>query len=291
MDALPGLFLGLSTGALGDEGEPIDLVDEDGGGAGPSSAGAGPSGSGAGPSSAAAAAADDSDVELVDEAVFRIAPCVAPGLRLGTTVLDGKRMTGLFATRRFDKCEALGSYTGTLMLGSEFDRTKKKIAKQYAYQLKPIEAEGTKLSFVIVPPFGADGQVDLKRFPLAALNEPPPRSVANVTMQQVTIPIEQMQKTGAPSDIVEPLTMLVAFSTRRVEKGEQLYLHYGGSYKDFRSYPVGSPSSVQCSNEVNRLFPSGVPWSCVVKIPRDLLDDEEDSGSDEEWKPGRRRRR
>ena len=33
MEALPGLFLGLSTGALGDEGEPIDLVDEDGGGA------------------------------------------------------------------------------------------------------------------------------------------------------------------------------------------------------------------------------------------------------------------
>ena len=38
MEALPGLFLGLSTGALGDEGEPIDLVDEDGG-AGPSSSG------------------------------------------------------------------------------------------------------------------------------------------------------------------------------------------------------------------------------------------------------------
>ena len=37
MDILPGLFLGLSTGALGDEDEPIDLDD---------AAGAGPSGSG-----------------------------------------------------------------------------------------------------------------------------------------------------------------------------------------------------------------------------------------------------
>jgi hypothetical protein len=82
--------------------------------------------------------------------------------------------------------------------------------------------------------------------------------------------------------------MLVAFTTRRVEN-EQLYLHYGGSYEDFRSYPVGSQSSVQCPNDIDQLFSSGVPWSCVVKIPRDLLDDEEDSGSDEEWKPGRRR--
>ena len=32
MDALPGLFLGLSTGALGDSDEPIDLEVEDGGG-------------------------------------------------------------------------------------------------------------------------------------------------------------------------------------------------------------------------------------------------------------------
>ena len=33
MEALPGLFLGLATGALGDEEDPIDLEGEDGGGA------------------------------------------------------------------------------------------------------------------------------------------------------------------------------------------------------------------------------------------------------------------
>ena len=285
MDALPGLFLGLSTGALGDEGEPIDLVDEDGGGAGPSSAGAGPSGSGAGPSSAAAAA-DDSDVELVDEATFRIAPCVAPGLRLGTTVLDGKRMTGLFATRRFDKCTPIGVYTGAPILGSEFDRTKEKIARAYAYGMKEIEAEGTKLSFVIVPPYGADGKVDLRKHALAALNEPPPGTVSNVVMQQMTIPLEQMKQEGRPSDVIEPLEMLVAYTTRKVESGEQLFLHYGTSYQDFRTYSAGNPSSVQCPNDVRRLFPSGVPWSCVVQIPRKLLD-EQDSDDDPEWKPGR----
>ena len=87
----------------------------------------------------------------------------------------------------------------------------------------------------------------------------------------------------------QPLTMLVAFTTRRVEPGEQLFLYYGKSYREFRTYSAGNPSSVQCPNDVRRLFPSGVPWSCVVQIPRKLLDDEEDSGSDEEWKPGRRR--
>ena len=143
---------------------------------------------------------------------------------------------------------------------------------------------------MIVPPFGADGTVDLKRHPLAALNEPPPGVTANVVMQQMVVPIERMQKTGAPSDIVEPLTMLVAFTTRRVEN-EQLYLHYGGSYEDFRSYPVGSQSSVQCSNDIDQLFSSGVPWSCVVKIPRDLLDEPADRGDDGEWRPNQRRRR
>ena len=234
-------------------------------------------------------AAEVHDFELVDEATFRIAPCVAPGLRLGTTVLGGKHMTGLFAARRFDKCACLGVYTGTPMLGSDFDGTREKIARAYAYGMKEVEAEGTKLSFVIVPPLLTDGTVDLKRFPLAAMNEPPPGTVANVVMQQMIVSLEQMQKTGAPSDIVEPITMLLAYTTRRVEPGEQLFLHYGGSYQ--RTYPVGNPSNVQCSNEIDRLFPSGVPWSCVVKIPRDLLDDEEDSGSDGEWRPNQRRRR
>ena len=276
--------LSLTVGALGDEDDPI-ILDNAGG----SSSGAGPSGGGRNRNLQPPTDSDDSDVELVEEATFRIAPCVAPGLRLGTTILDGKRMRGLFATRRFEKCTAIGVYTGTPILGSEFNATKKRIAKEYAYQLKPIDVEGTKLSFVIVPPFGADDRVDLKKHPLAALNEPPPGSMANVTMQQMVVPIEQMQKAGRPRDIVEPLTMLVAFTTRRVEPGQQLFLYYGKSYREFRTYSAGNPSSVQCPNDVRRLFPSGVPWSCVVQIPRDLLDDADDSGSDEEWKPRRRR--
>ena len=41
-------------------------------------------------------------------------------------------MNALFAARRFDKCACLGVYTGTPMLGSEFNATKKRIAKEYA---------------------------------------------------------------------------------------------------------------------------------------------------------------
>ena len=231
--------LSLAVGALGDEDDPI-ILDNAGG----SSSGAGPSGGGRNRNLQPPTDSDDSDVELVEEATFRIAPCVAPGLRLGTTILGGKRMMGLFATRRFEKCTAIGVYTGTPILGSEFNATKKRIAKEYAYQLKPIDVEGTKLSFVIVPPFGADNRVDLKKHPLAALNEPPPGSMANVTMQQMVVPIEQMQKAGRPRDIVEPLTMLVAFTTRRVEPGEQLFLYYGKSYREFRTYSAGNPSSV-----------------------------------------------
>ena len=143
--------LSLAVGALGDEDDPI-ILDNAGG----SSSGAGPSGGGRNRNLQPPTDSDDSDVELVEEATFRIAPCVAPGLRLGTTILSGKRMMGLFATRRFEKCTAIGVYTGTPILGSEFNATKKRIAKEYAYQLKPIDVEGTKLSFVIVPPFGAD---------------------------------------------------------------------------------------------------------------------------------------
>ena len=116
MDALPGLFLGLSTGALGDADEPIVLDD---------AGAAGPSGS-------------------------------------GNRNLEPPTDSGLFAARRFDKCACLGVYTGTPMLSSDFDNPKEKIAKEYAYQLKTIDVEGTKLSFVIVPPYGADGKVDLR---------------------------------------------------------------------------------------------------------------------------------
>ena len=287
--------LSLATAALGDEGEPILL---DGVGGDSSSSGAGPSGGGRNRNLEPPTSddSDDSDFELVDQAAFRISPCVTPGLRLGATVLGGKPMQGLFATRRFEKCEAIGVYTGTTMLSSEFDKTKEKIARAYAYQMKQIETtKGTRLSFVIVPPLGADGKVDLKKHPLAALNEPPPGTMASVVMQQMVVPLEQMQKRGAPSDVVEPLSMLVAYTTRRVEPGEQLFLHYGASYSDFRKgYSVGNPSSVQCSNEgvmLHWLFPSGVPWSCVVQIPRNLLDEPKDRDDDPEWKPGRRRRR
>ena len=76
----------------------------------------------------------------------------------------------------------------------------------------------------------------------------------------------------------------------KIEPGEQLFLYYGKSYREFRTYSAGNPSSVQCPNDVRRLFPSGVPWSCVVQIPRKLLD-EQDSDDDPEWKPGRRGRR
>ncbi len=103
MDALPGLFLGLSTGALGDEGEPIDLVDEDGGGAGPSSAGAGPSGSG---DRNAEPTDSDSDFEELTRDQFRanlagprINELVAPGLKVQKVTRGGKEMHGLFATR------------------------------------------------------------------------------------------------------------------------------------------------------------------------------------------------
>ena len=119
-------------------------------------------------------------------------------------------MTGLFATRRFDKCEAIGAYTGTPMLSSDFDNPEKKIAGEYAYQMKTLNVDGTKLSLVIVPPVGADGQVDLKKYPLAAMNEPPPRSVANVVVQQMIVPLEQMQKTCSHSAHHLPYLALTA---------------------------------------------------------------------------------
>ena len=71
MEALPGLFLGLSTGALGDSDQPIDLVGD--GGGGPSSSGAGPSGSGDRNLQPPTDSDDDSDFEELSRDQFRAA--------------------------------------------------------------------------------------------------------------------------------------------------------------------------------------------------------------------------
>ena len=104
MEALPGLFLGLSTGALGDSDQPIDLVGD--GGGGPSSSGAGPSGSGG--RNAEPPTDSDSDFEELTRQQFRAAlagprinELVAPGLKVQKVTRGGQEMNGLFATRDF----------------------------------------------------------------------------------------------------------------------------------------------------------------------------------------------
>ena len=63
-------------------------------------------------------------------------------------------MNALFAARRFDKCACLGVYTGTPMLGSEFNATKKRIAKEYARDAEYRQVPNSIKSRLAVTPGG-----------------------------------------------------------------------------------------------------------------------------------------
>ena len=83
------------------------------------------------------------------------------------------------------------------------------------------------------------------------------------------------------------------FTTRAIAAGEELTIHYGFKYDDWRDYPVGRQTTVTCPRNLTSLFPDGVPWSALAMITEDMLDEPElkDRGDDGEWRPSRRRRR
>ena len=136
-----------------------------------------------------------------------------------------------------------------------------------------------------------DGTVDYKRHPLALMNEPAKDSMANVVMQQVMIDAGAMEASGPSSAqaSLEPYFFLCAFAARDINPGEELTLHYGQGYRARRDYEVGRNSSTYCNTDLTaKLFPQGIPWSSIVAITPEMLDSE-NSGSDEEYVPKRRR--
>ena len=83
------------------------------------------------------------------------------------------------------------------------------------------------------------------------------------------------------------------FTTRAIAAGEELTIHYGGKYDDWRDYPVGRQTTVTCPRNLTSLFPDGIPWSALALITDDMIGELEprDRGDDGEWRPSRRRRR
>ena len=173
----------------------------------------------------------------------------------------------------------------------EYDSARRPLAKDYAFETGVVDAQGTKLRFVIVPHLREDGTVDYKRHPLALMNEPAKDSMANVVMQQVMIDAGAMEASGPSSAqaSLEPYFFLCAFAAKNIHPGEELTLHYGQGYRARRDYEVGRNSSTYCNTDLTaKLFPQGIPWSSIVAITPEMLDSE-NSGSDEEYVPKRRR--
>ena len=82
------------------------------------------------------------------------------------------------------------------------------------------------------------------------------------------------------------------FTTRAIAAGEELVIHYGGKYDDWRDYPVGRQTTVTCPRNLTSLFQDGIPWSALALITEDMLEPEPvDRGDDGEWRPNQRRRR
>jgi hypothetical protein len=294
METLPALLLGLSTGKPGDENEPI-VLDGAGDSGGSSGGGAGPSGIGD-RNLEPPTDSDDSDFEELTRDQFRanlagprINELVAPGLKVQKVTRGGQEMYGLFATRDFKKCEAVGVYDGEVLTVPEFESETSARRKIYAYETSVLHTEDSDLRLVILPTLLPDGSgIDFQAHPLASVNEPGPSMTSNTYMQQCQLPPDAMQGPN-PGDFLEPLTCMVLFTTTKIAAGTELTLHYGNKFN--RDYAVGRPTTVTCPRDLSELFPRGVPWSAIAKISEDMLDEPKDRGDDGEWRPSQRRRR
>lgn len=294
MESLPGLFLGLSTGALGDSDQDPILLDGVGSGGGSSGGGGGgarPSSSGDRNLEPPMDSDDDSDFEELSREQFRAAMAtprinelVTPGLKVQKVTRGGKEMYGLVATRDFKRCEAVGVYDGEALTMPEFESETSAKRKIYAYETSVLHTEDTDLRLVILPNLRPDGSsIDFQAHPLAAVNEPVPGTTSNTYMQQIQIDPKSMR--GANPGFLEPLICMVLFTTASISAGTELTLHYGNRYN--RDYAAGRPTAVTCPRDLSGLFPRGVPWSAIAKITEDMLDEPKDRGDDGPWLPGR----
>ena len=214
METLPALLLGLPTGKPGDEGEPI-VIDGAGDG-GPSSGGAGPSGSGD-PNLRPPTPDDpeDSDFEELSRDQYvanlagpRINELVAPGLVVKKVVHNGKEMSGVITNRPLKPCEPIGIFDGEVLTSAEYNSTRRPLAKEYAFEMSPVQVEDTDIRLIIVPTLLPDGSgVDFTKHPLAAMDEPDPGNTANCYVQQVQVDPASMKGLG-PSNALEPYTCL-----------------------------------------------------------------------------------
>jgi hypothetical protein len=145
-----------------------------------------------------------------------------PGLVLQRTLLrDGggknrRHFDGLFTLEDIPAGSFLGFYTGRFYDEEEGD------APRTHYNVSVANS-------VIVPTRNRDGSVDLQRYPMAAMNEPPRDEESNVVLVEWDRARDAIPGLEPPSRRV---TVAAMHTCRPVRAGEELYLHYGGDPND-----------------------------------------------------------
>lgn len=125
---------------------------------------------------------------------------------------------GLYTLEPIDKDGAIGVWTGSVFDEGEWE------SDRYGLEVRYEE------STVVITPV-ENGAVNFTHHPLAALNEPPVGADANVYMR-----VEDYDDDNGAVHL-----MTVFYAAVKIEAGQELWWHYGPSYK--RDYEVGSACS------------------------------------------------
>jgi len=140
-------------------------------------------------------------------------------LLVGRSSISGM---GLFTTATIPRDAAIGVWSGRRLdpASQEIDEYAMEIS------LKPYPN-------VVITPKSIEGVVDYAQHPLAALNEPPVKQIANV------YPRVEDHDDGQGRSIA----LVVFYAARTIRTDQELTWHYGPTYK--RHYPVGRAAKVR----------------------------------------------
>eukprot|EP00966_Prymnesium_polylepis_P293045 6768703-Prymnesium_polylepis.1 len=187
---------------------------------------------------------EDEDEPQVAEA--RLLPDARAHVRGGLYVANSAAGAGLFTSVAVPAGALVGYFGGVWRTDSEYadlPAAQQRLLDQYAATVKP-ELDGLQPEAVVVAPPIAVGQQrpDLRRYPLAAANEPLVGQVANAAFQRVQLSVDDVIGRVLDHQMDGEFVGLAVYTCSAIGANREVLLHYGPDYRRARyGYQAGEP--------------------------------------------------
>ena len=225
---------------------------------------------------------EDEDEPQVAEA--RLLPDARAHVRGGLYVANSAAGAGLFTSVAVPAGALVGYFGGVWRTDSEYadlPAAQQRLLDQYAATVKP-ELDGLQPEAVVVAPPIAVGQQrpDLRRYPLAAANEPLVGQVANAAFQRVQLSVDDVIGRVLDHQMDGEFVGLAVYTCSAIAANREVLLHYGPDYQRARyGYQAGEPCELQEDTE-SPLALGRIPISelgIIEESVSDVSDDSDDS--------------